>query len=297
MGFPPGDAKGVFAKFAQLPILAIPAERAGGLAAPKFAGVDGLSRLTGPVSGVDGFVDGHPLTAEQLVGNTKLLGLIELKDVIAAVTDGADPFPVAQAPNLFDTIDTSTAFLPRPVITTVPTASGVETRFIWKPRISDPLSEGFPAILSKSSGMGLVLKGRITAGTSSPTSPPAFSVQGKLSKFALSLLDLITISFEFGRVLLAVQQQGRRQAACRRRRVFRQAGVRAKAATAVADHEPVRRAPGADAARRRDRALRHPDSLGPARRHDHREPGAVVVGVAPLRRGQAGGGAVRPVAT
>ena len=195
VGFPPGDAKGVFAKFAQLPILAIPAERAGGLAAPKFAGVDGLSRLTGPVSGVDGFVDGHPLTAEQLVGNTKLLGLIELKDVIAAVTDGADPFPVAQAPNLFDTIDTSTAFLPRPVITTVPTASGVETRFIWKPRISDPLSEGFPAILSKSSGMGLVLKGRITAGTSSPTSLPAFSVQGKLSKFALSLLDLITISF------------------------------------------------------------------------------------------------------
>jgi hypothetical protein len=192
VGFPLGDAKGVFAKFARLPSLAIPAERAGGLAAPKFAGVDGLSRLTGPVAGVEGFVHGDTLSAEQLVGEAKLLGLIELKKVIAAVTDGADPFPVAQAPSLFDTIDTSTTFLPRPVINSVPTASGVETRFIWKPRISDTL----PAILSKSSGMGLVLKGRITAGTSSPTSPPAFSVQGRLSKFALSLLDLITIRFD-----------------------------------------------------------------------------------------------------
>src|SRR5262249_18394045 len=154
--------------------------------------VDGLSRLTGPVAGVEGFVHGDTLSAEQLVGEAKLLGLIELKKVIAAVTDGADPFPAAQAPSLFDTIDTATTFLPRPVITTVPTASGVETRFIWKPRISDTL----PAILSKSSGMGLVLKGRITAGTSSPTSPPALSVQGRLSKFALSLLDLITISFD-----------------------------------------------------------------------------------------------------
>jgi len=187
-GFPPGDTKGVFAKFAQLPSLAIPPERAGGLAAPKFAKIDGLSRLSGPVTGVEDFVNNKPLDPEALLGDAKLLGLIELKKVIAAVAGGADPFPVAEAPSLFDTITTSATFLPRPVITTVPAASGVETRFIWKPRIRDAL----PDILKKSSGMGLVLKGRITAGTNSP----AFSVQGRLSKFALSLLDLITISFD-----------------------------------------------------------------------------------------------------
>jgi hypothetical protein len=191
-GFPLGDAKGVFAKFAPLASLAIPPERAGGLAAPKFAKIDGLSRLSGPVSGVDDFVNNKPLDPEALLGDAKLLGLIELKKVIRAVAGGADPFPVAQARELFDTIDSSTTFLPRPVITTVPTASGLETRFIWKPRISDTL----PAILSKSSGMGLILKGRITAGAGSPTSPPAFSVQGKLTNFALSLLDLVTVKFD-----------------------------------------------------------------------------------------------------
>src|SRR6185437_4377719 len=187
------DAKQVFAKFAPLASLVIPPERAGGVAAPKFPGIDGLSRLTGPVAGVDGFVNGSTLQPEALVGDAKLLGLIALKDVIAAVTGDADPFPVAQASALFDTIDkaTSTTFLPRPVINTVSTASGVETRFIWKPRISGTL----PAILKDSPSLQLVLKGRITAGVSSPTSSPAFSVQGTLSNFALSLLGLVKVRF------------------------------------------------------------------------------------------------------
>jgi hypothetical protein len=196
-GFAAGDVKQVFAKFAALADgLAIPAERAGGLAAPKFPGIDGLSRLTGPVAGVDQFVSGGTFNPEQLVGDAKLLGVIPLNKVIAAVTDGAaDAFPVAQVRDLFDRVeDLGQTFVPRPVMTTVAGASGVETRFVWKPRIA---LDSLPAPLVKTSDqMELILKGRIMADARSPSSPPAFAVEGKLRNFALSLLGLVTVRFD-----------------------------------------------------------------------------------------------------
>jgi hypothetical protein len=180
------DKNGVFAKFAPI-ALAIPPERAGGLAAPTFPGIDGLSRLTGPVSGVENLVNGGPLNAAQLIGNdARLLGAISLKEVIADVAGGADPFPAAAAQNLFDTIDNVAGLVPRPVITTVPTAIGVETRFVWKPQIKAA------GPLQTNPGTSLVLKGRITAGVRGSS---AFSVQGTLSNFALSLLGLVTVRF------------------------------------------------------------------------------------------------------
>ncbi len=189
-----GDAKDVFVKFAPIASLAIPADRAGGLAAPKFPGIDGLSRLTGPVAGVEDFVNSRPLDPGTLIGDSKLLGVIPLKEVIAAVAAGADPFPVEAVRDLFDRVEDATIYLPRPVMTTVAAASGVETRFIWKPHIADNL----PSPLAKpaSGTMGLILKGRITADGRSPSGPPAFAVQGKLSNFALSLLDLVTVRFD-----------------------------------------------------------------------------------------------------
>jgi hypothetical protein len=196
-GFAAGDMKQVFAKFAALADgLAIPAERAGGLAAPKFRGIDGLSRLTGPVAGVDQFVHGDTLNPEQLVGDAKLLGVIPLNKVIAAVTGGAaDAFPVAQVRDLFDRVeDLGQTFVPRPVMTTVTGASGVETRFVWKPRIA---LDSLPAPLVKTSGqMELILKGRIMADARSPSSPPAFAVEGKLRNFAFSLLGLVRVRFD-----------------------------------------------------------------------------------------------------
>jgi hypothetical protein len=194
----PNDVKQVFAKFAELADgLTIPAERAGGLAAPKFPGVDGLSRLTGPVAGVEQFVRGDPpFNPDQLVHDAKLLGVIPLNKVIAAVTGGAaDAFPVAQVRDLFDRVeDLGQTFVPRPVMTTVAGASGVETRFVWKPRIA---LDSLPAPLVKTSDqMELILKGRIMADARSPSSPPAFAVEGKLRSFALSLLGLVTVRFD-----------------------------------------------------------------------------------------------------
>jgi hypothetical protein len=76
--------------------------------------------------------------------------------------------------------------VPRPVITTVPTAIAVETRFVWKPQIKAA------GPLQTNPGTSLVLKGRITAGVRGSS---AFSVQGTLSNFALSLLGLVTVRF------------------------------------------------------------------------------------------------------
>jgi hypothetical protein len=191
-GFPPGDTKGVFAKFAPIAGLAIPADRAGGLAAPKFPGIDGLSRFMGPVASVDGFVNGSTLDPTTLIGDAKLLGVIPLNKVIAAVTDGTDPFQANAARGLFDSVDNMTGFLARPVMTTVTTGSGAETRFVWKPRLA---ADSLPLPLLKSGAIDLILKGRITAGTRSPSSPAAFAVQGRLRNFALSLLGLVTVKF------------------------------------------------------------------------------------------------------
>jgi hypothetical protein len=198
-GFKDHDSKQVYAKFASLADgLAIPAERAGGLAAPRFRGIDGLSRLTGPVAGVEQFVNSnsHAINPNDLVGEAKLLGVIPLNMVIAAVTDAAaDAFPVDRVGDLFDQVENlgPTFFVSRPVMTTVTGASGVETRFVWKPRLADSL----PAPLMKTSDqMELILKGRIMADARSPSSPPAFAVEGKLRNFALSLLGLVTVRFD-----------------------------------------------------------------------------------------------------
>src|SRR5262249_54877992 len=128
------------------------------------------------------------LNAAQLIGeDAKLLGVISLRSVIADVAAGADPFPTSAAQRLFQDIDTMPGVLPRPVITTVHTANGVGTSFGWRPHIQET------GPLKNNGGMTLVLKGRITAGSGAGS--PAFEVQGTLSNFSLSLLDLVTVNF------------------------------------------------------------------------------------------------------
>src|SRR5262249_1571167 len=152
----------------------------------------------GPVTAVDDLVNASPpvLDPAKLIGDdAKLLGAISLRDIIQAVAGDVDLIPPKMAKNLFDTVDTVKDYVPRPVITTVPTAGGVETRFVWKPQIKAS------GLLQENGDMSLVLKGKIAAGASSPPSPalsppsPALSVQGTLSNFKLSLLGLVTVRF------------------------------------------------------------------------------------------------------
>ncbi|MCI0430394.1 MAG: hypothetical protein L0210_07625 [Rhodospirillales bacterium] len=197
LGFRPGDKKQVFAKFAPVPGIKIPAERAGGLAAPQFPAIDGLSRTMGPVSGVDGFAGSGSLTPEQLIGEAELLGQIELKRIIGRVDQAADSFPLDQLEALYDKIDADgpgpAMFLTRPMMTTVKRGSAVETRFLWKPKLEQG---NFPAPLRRGDrDVELIIKGRINKSFSSPSAPPTFEVEGKLRHFKLEVAGLMSLEF------------------------------------------------------------------------------------------------------
>jgi hypothetical protein len=184
------DSRHVYAKLNPIPGITIPPERAGGLAAPTFPAIDGLSRLTGPVSKVDGGM----LSAEELVKDTKLLGFIDLASIIESETNAA-PFTINDVRQIFDKVDNNpNLFLPRPVMTTITTGTGIETRFIWKPRIKAT----FTAPLKPLDNMELVLKGRISKLASGDS--PTFEVSGALRNFELSFSllgkDVLGVQFD-----------------------------------------------------------------------------------------------------
>jgi hypothetical protein len=196
-GFLDGNKKKVFAKFNPVPGITIPPERAGGLAAPRFPNIDGLSKTMGPVSAVDAFAGGGSLAPDQLIGETKLLGVIKLKDIISPADDTADVFPADQLESLYEKLDSpqgTAILLTRPMMTAVKRGSGVETRFLWKPRLNQQESA---TPLRKRLGVDieLILRGRISKNLSTPSAPPAFEVEGKLKNFILQFADLITLEF------------------------------------------------------------------------------------------------------
>ncbi|MGY2990329.1 MULTISPECIES: hypothetical protein [unclassified Bradyrhizobium] len=185
------DSRHVYAKLKPIPGITIPPERAGGLAAPTFPAIDGLSRLTGPVSKVDGGM----LRADELVKDTKLLGFISLASIIEGETNVA-PFTISDVRQIYDKVDNNpNFFLPRPIMTTIAAAAGGdETRFVWKPTIKGTL----PAPLKPLGNMELVLKGRISKFASGNS--PAFEVNGALRNFELSFSllgkDVLAVQFD-----------------------------------------------------------------------------------------------------
>lgn len=189
-GFGPDNRSQQFLRFKQpLPPLSIPAQRAGGVAAPTFAGFDALSCVTGPS------IDRAEINALDLLGNAKLLGMIPLAKLVPERITAADDRLAGLAPEqLFDSIDSHPEVLvTRPIVTTVRNGAQVETRFLWKPNIPNvdpalPLRPG-------DGGMGLLLKARLTT-TVGTTGAPALEVNGRLSNFALEFKELISIGFE-----------------------------------------------------------------------------------------------------
>jgi hypothetical protein len=189
LGFQPGDKKQLFAKLTPpMPGLSVPTERAGGLAAPKFKPFDGLSRARGLVSDVSGFAADHPISPDDLIGDTKLLGSIFLKQIVDSDPDNV---PVDDPAKLFNTIDNPGVFATRPVMTTVQAAGNTEVRFIWKPRIKPA---GLPFPLTNRGGMALIVKGRVTK-SGEPRADAAFQVHGQLTNFGLAFGNLLTVNF------------------------------------------------------------------------------------------------------
>ena len=126
-GLDRADTKQVFAEIVE-PIagLSIPAERAGGLASPKFPDMDGVSRLMGPVSDVRNFAgaDTPPLDPAALIGDTKLLGTIALKEIVDLSQASDLSFLTTQPDRLFEKVVNEPDFvLRRPVISSVRTGS------------------------------------------------------------------------------------------------------------------------------------------------------------------------------
>jgi hypothetical protein len=100
----PNDVKQVFAQFESAAIdISIPPQRGGGLAAPQFKGIDGLSRTMGPVMGVQTFAARDELVAGinplDLVGQAKILGSIALADLIETVEGSATDFLATARPS------------------------------------------------------------------------------------------------------------------------------------------------------------------------------------------------------
>lgn len=200
-GFSSSDnPKQIYAQFqGTIPGLNLPAERAGGLAAPTFPPIDGLSRVLGPVADVARVIANQEITAASLVGNTRLLGVIPLKELIADVKPRDDGAPLANFEQLFNDLDTLPASLTQPLLTTVRAGAGFETRFLWKPKIKNadpPLPPPpLPAPMKHGAGgpLQLVMKGRFRKGRNAGD---AVEVEGVLSHFKLAFGSLLTLDFD-----------------------------------------------------------------------------------------------------
>jgi hypothetical protein len=198
-GFQAGDKKLIFGVFdTPLPALSIPAERAGGLATPRFPQPDGLSCLMGPVSNVKLPVD--VIQPQDLVGDAQLLGSIALKQIIEAIPADAPAF-LAKHPELaFAAVDTIGNVLPRPVLTTVASPTGIETRFVWKPQVKRTgLPQPLTLLAPPADPMELVIKGRVVSQFStsgSVASAPVYEVTGKLSNFAIDFPGFLRVEFD-----------------------------------------------------------------------------------------------------
>jgi hypothetical protein len=182
----------VFAEFSQaMPAIMVPPERAGGLAAPQFKPMNGLSRVRGLVSDVASAAENQINLDEMLDDGSKLLGVITLKKMIEAVSDNVPSNNLGQ---LFKDIDLPHVTATRPILSTVQTADGVEVRFLWKPALKTREAD-LPKPLVNNGGMGLTVKGGVRT-SRNPNAGANFEIDGKLVNFGLKFGNLLTVNFD-----------------------------------------------------------------------------------------------------
>ncbi|WP_157248160.1 hypothetical protein [Nonomuraea typhae] len=166
-------------------------EVAGGIARPD-AVVDTISSRGGVLA--ERFTGG-PVGVGDLAAvfrGAKVLGTIELTDILAEITGGLprEAFPDQLTDALRDRlIATRDSSLPVPILrsTPLPDGSGVELRYLWKPRLRD----GVP--LLKLARAWLVLESRIVRGTDGAV---ATTVTGTLRDFDLDFAGLAAVHFD-----------------------------------------------------------------------------------------------------
>jgi hypothetical protein len=166
LGAPPtqfGNAGEVFARIDGPKKIKFPVEKTGGLVAPDLT-PQGLSRAFGPVGDVASFAGGSFQPANIFAG-IKILGGIELDKIFMKIPFG---WPAQAGPKV-------------PGLTTVQTATGFRTRYLWV--VDRPEIQGQP-IFEPQPGAKFTLDSVIDtplAGT------PSFVVDGRLEKFEIVL--------------------------------------------------------------------------------------------------------------
>lgn len=189
LGAPPaqfGNAGEVFARIDGPSGIKFPVEKTGGLVAPDFT-PQGLSRAFGPVGDVGSFAAGSFDPAKIFAG-IKLLGGIELDKIFCKVPFG---WPAQAGPKV-------------PGLTTVKTAGGFRTRYLW---IVDRPEIQKQSIFNPQPGAKFTLDSVIDTPLAGE---PSFQVDGRLEKFEIILpsgKELIAAKFDHVRFHAGTNQK------------------------------------------------------------------------------------------
>lgn len=187
------NPKRIFAAFdGTLPALRVPAERAGGVAAPTFPPIEGLSSILGPVAQIRETLADQTINPLDAARDTKLLGVIRLADLLEAVKPTSDGPPLANLASLYDDLDRlpEAVTISQPILSGVRVGSDFETRFLWKPKIRRNL----PGLIAAGGGgaLSLIMKGRVRK---TSNSADAFHVEGVLKNFKLTFASMLEVDF------------------------------------------------------------------------------------------------------
>ncbi len=161
---------GVFAEIVDGLLLGFPPDKVGGMAAPTVK-LTGLSNEHGAIPNVNAVASGN-FSGGQLVEGLagKLLGVIDLKTIIAAATDSGE----------------------LPKLKTVPEPGGLRTTFQWTPKLKEPLPS---PLIAQGGTAALVISG--TRFQPSGGGAQAFtSIEGTISNFALLFAGVVRVGFK-----------------------------------------------------------------------------------------------------
>jgi hypothetical protein len=166
----------VFAKVLTLPELGFPTDKSGGVIQPNFT-ISSLSRKLGPAGGDVATLAGGTIKPAQFFGAAgKLLGGVELGDIVADITDLDSPKAMKLA--------------------TKKQGDEVVTELAWKPEL-----EATDIFDNHGGAAALDLKARIVSHLTDP-SKSTFEIRGDLRGFALNLFakEARFIRLEFTRL-------------------------------------------------------------------------------------------------
>jgi hypothetical protein len=159
-------------------------ERSGGLVAPDLS-ISGLSRNLGPIGGAASDMVGGKFDPEKIFGAVKLLGGIELKNIV-------DNLPVSDAMASANKL---------PKLLTERKSDRIVTTYVWELSRAEirPKNPADATLFVPEAGTTFQLKATIEKKLDT-TSPPASKVEGKLTDFAVRLppgkgSELVELSF------------------------------------------------------------------------------------------------------